>query len=217
MSSATNFSNIIICDDHHVSALGVEMLLRNYIPNSPQIRVASNGKKALELFIQKIPDLMIVDLDLPDIHGREIIKQVRKISPSLRVIVLTGIDEAHTLRQVYQLKVQGILRKTGTSQNLGDALHSAKVNESKTYLDFSVSNLLQAVTDKALTPREYEVLELMAKGHKSGEIAEKMKCSVATVKTYRARIMGKSGARNSAEMMAWFLKGNRNKNGSSYS
>ncbi len=214
MSALNSFSNIIICDDHQVSALGVEMLLRSFIAGSPQVRIALNGQKALEYFAQRNPDLMIIDLDLPDISGQEVIKQVRSASPSLKVIVLTGTNEPHTLRQVYQLKVQGILRKTSTSQNLNDALQSA-ISTDKTYLDISVSNLLQSSQDQALTRREFEVLELMAQGLKSTEIAQKMDCSVATIKTYKTRIMNKSGARNSAEMMAWYLKGNRNKHFSS--
>ena len=99
----------------------------------------------------------------------------------------------------------------GTGQNLSEALAFLKVNPDKIYLDPSVNSILHTSIDQALTRREYEVLELMSQGCTSDEIATKMKCSVTTVKTYRARIMNKSGARNSSEMMAWYLRGNGNK------
>lgn len=217
MVSLANFSNVIVCDDHYVSALGIEMLLREYLPNNLRVRTSSTGKKALDLINQEAADLIIVDLGLPDISGIDVIKQIRARSVQSRIIVLTGTTEPHILRQVYQLKVNGILRKMSTGLNLKEALNFLKINQEKTYLDPSVNSILQTSADQALTRREYEVLELMAQGHTSDEIAEKMKCSVATVKTYRARIMNKSGARNSSEMMAWYLKGNGNKNLGSHS
>lgn len=212
MASVTDFSNIIICDDHYVSALGIEMLLRECSQKNLQIRIASTGKKALDYIHQEPADLIIVDLGLPDISGLDVIKQIRNGSNQPYIIVLTGASESHILRQVYQLKVNGILRKTSTGKNLGEALHFLMIHQDQTYLDPSVSSLLQTSVDQAPTRREYEVLELMAQGLTSDEIAKKMNCSITTIKTYRARIMNKSGARNSSELMAWYLKGNGNKN-----
>lgn len=208
MKDFSDFSNVIICDDHYVSAIGIEMLLSQYAARPLNIRKASTGEKVLELFAQKSSDLLIVDLGLPGISGIEVIKQVRHLSPSSKIIVLTGQNEPHLLRQVYQLKVSGILRKMGTGKNLGDALNFLKSNADKTYLDASVTSILDDQTQTSPTPREYEVLEWMSKGHTSKETAKEMNCSLSTIKTYKARIMNKSGAKNSAEMISWFLKRN---------
>ncbi len=209
MNPAANFSDVIICDDHYVSALGIAALLRDFSQNPLQIRMASTGKMALNFLAEKNPDLITVDLDLPDMSGLEVIKKVRAHSPKSLVIVLTGMSEPQTLQQAHNFKVSGILRKINTGHNLNEALQFLKMNQDKTYLDSSVESILRMSTDQALTPREHEVMELMRQGFTSDKIAEKMKCAVTTIKTYRARIMNKSGARNSAEMMAWYLKGNR--------
>lgn len=203
-----NFSNIIICDDHYVSAVGVETVLREQSQKSIRVRRATTGKKALEYLNQEAPDLIIVDLGLPDMSGLDVVKHIRENQIQSRVIVLTGLSSPHILRQVYQLKVNGILRKMSTGQNLSEAMNFLKLNSDKTYLDPSVTGILRESDGPALTPREFEVMELMADGHTSEEIARKMNCSITTIKTYRARIMNKSGARNSSEMMAWYLKGN---------
>jgi DNA-binding NarL/FixJ family response regulator len=215
MTASGQISEVIICDDHYVSALGIEALLRDYSRDcsSPplQVRTASTGEMALDFFAQQEPDLIMVDLGLPNMSGLEVIKQIRASSSTARVIVLTGLSEPDTLHQVYQLKVNGILKKMNTGQNLNDALNFIKANPGKTYVDSSVDGILRTTADKNITPREYEVLELMTQGLTSDEIAGRMKCAVTTIKTYRARIMNRSGARNSAEMMAWYLKRNGKK------
>ncbi|AUN99102.1 hypothetical protein C0V70_13525 [Bacteriovorax stolpii] len=208
MKESYEFSDVIICDDHYVSAIGVEMLLSQHSSRPLNIRKASTGEKVLELFTQKSSDLLIVDLGLPGISGIEVIKKIRQMSPTTKIIVLTGQNEPHLLKQVYQLKVCGILRKMGTGKNLGEALNFIQTNTDKTYLDTSVTSILKDQSQATPTPREYEVLELMSKGHTSEEIAKEMDCSLSTIKTYKARIMNKSGAKNSAEMISWYLKRN---------
>lgn len=208
MDTSKELSNVIICDDHFVSAIGVEMLLCQYSPYPLNIRKATSGKKALELFDQKSPDLMVIDLGLPDMSGLDVIKKIRETSTTSKIIVLTGQSEPHLLRQVYQLKVNGILKKMNSGKNLGEALNFLKTNSDKTFLDSSTQSLLEVQETYVPTKREYEVLDLMSKGHTSEEIADQLQCSIPTIKTYRARIMNKSGVKNSAEMISWYLKGN---------
>lgn len=207
MSNHNELSNVIICDDHFVSLIGIEMLLGQYFPYPLNIRKATTGKKAIELFTQKLPDLMVIDLGLPDISGIEVVKKIRETSITPKIIVLTGMSEPHLLRQVYQLKVSAILRKMNSGKNLEEALNFLKTKNGNTYLDPSTQSILEIQEIYVPTRREYEVLELMSKGFTSEEIAGHLKCSIPTIKTYRARIMDKSSTRNSAEMISWFLKG----------
>lgn len=200
-------SNIVICEDHFVTAIGIEFLLREHLDSSTITKVTS-GKKALEFFAKNAPDLLIVDLGLPDISGVEVIKELRNTSPESKIIALTGLSDPHILRQVYQLKVNGILKKSNSARNISEALNFLKTNKGATFLDSSVRSILEDEKTYVPTKREYEVLELMSKGHTSEQIAEQLECSLTTVKTYRSRIMAKSGCRNSAEIISWYLKGN---------
>ena len=202
-------SNIIICDDHFLTALGAEMIVINNSPYPVTVRKATTGKDALNLFHQKRPDLIIIDLNLPDMPGVDVIKKIRESSSNSKIIVLTGQTEPYVLRQVAQLKINALLRKSDSSLNLSEALNYTRTSrEEKIFFDSSVSSILGDDETYVPTKREYEVLELMSQGLTSEKIATRLDCSVATVKTYRSRIMNKSGSRNSAEMIAWFLQRN---------
>ncbi|MBY0415388.1 MAG: response regulator transcription factor [Bdellovibrionales bacterium] len=110
MSNLNEISNILICDDHFVSAIGVEMLLNQHFPYPLNVKKGTSGKEVLQLLNQESPDLLIIDLGLPDISGLEVIRQIRKSSATLKIIVLTGLNDPHILKQVHQLKVNGILK-----------------------------------------------------------------------------------------------------------
>lgn len=199
-------SNIVICDDHFLTALGVEIILSQNFPHFLNIRKASTGKEALELYKQKQPDLLLIDLNLPDISGLEVIREILKSPTNSKILVLTGLTEPYLLKQVCQLKVNGLLRKSDTSKNLTEALNFIRTpGQGKMYLDPFIQALLENEEIYIPTKREFEVLELMSQGLTSEKIAQKLDCSVATIKTYRARIMEKSVSRNSAEMVSWFL------------
>lgn len=208
MARSLALSEVLICEDHYVSAIGIEMILRKHSPHPLQVRMAHSGRDALSLLGQESPHIAIVDLSLPDISGIVVIKSIRENHPSTHVIVLTALDDPHLIRQVQLLRVAAILRKNDTDLNLQRALHFLPDRKGKTYLDSSVEEILKITVNQALSPREYEVVALMSEGLTSGEIAARMDCSPATVKTYRSRILAKSGARNSAEIMARYLKGN---------
>lgn len=200
-------SKVLICDDHYLTALGIEMILTNQSPAPVTILKATTGKAALELHDESSPDLLVLDLNLPDMSGLEVIRKIREAKGMAKIIVLTGQNEAYLLRQVYNLKVNGLLKKSNSEKNLFDALHFIRTNESnRIYLDTFMQSILEDEEIYVPTKREYEVLELMTQGLTSERIAQALECSVATVKTYRSRIMEKSGSRNSAEMIAWFLK-----------
>lgn len=200
------FSNIIICDDHYLTALGVEMTLTQNSLHSLNIRKATTGKEALKLFTQEEPHLLLIDLNLPDMSGIDVIKEIREIETTSKIIVLTGQSEPYLLKQVCQLKVNGLLKKSDTGKNLYEALEFIRTNgHDKMFIDSSIQKILNNEETYIPTKREYEVLELMSQGLTSEKIALKLDCSLSTIKTYRSRIMDKSGSRNSAEMVSWFL------------
>ncbi|MFM6929593.1 MAG: response regulator transcription factor, partial [Bdellovibrio sp.] len=131
---------------------------------------------------------------------------------SCLILVLTGSTDTHLLRQALKAGINALLQKSNSAANIEEAVAAVTNSPNSLYMDSEIKMLLDGTTEMALTKREYEVLNLIVDGLTSQEIAQRMDCSITTIKTYRVRIMNKSGARNTAEMIAWFLKGNSNRN-----
>lgn len=200
--------DILLCDDHPICQMGVEYVLQSSHPEPFHLRKVANGNEALEEIKKKMPDVLVLDLGLPDFSGAELIRAIREIAPSLKIIVLTNCDSPPILRQVLQYRVQALLQKTHSIENLKTVFKAAHDHSGIPYVDPTIEKLLaQVSTRPSLTPREFEVLEWIAKGHTSREIANILKCSSETVKSHRSNIMAKINVRNTAEMMAAYLQG----------
>ncbi|MNL23860.1 Virulence factors putative positive transcription regulator BvgA [compost metagenome] len=205
-------TKIILCDDHYISLLGIESILRKKLREQISVQTATTGEAALDLFKTSLPHLVIIDLGLPKMQGLEVIKKIRELSQACLIIVMTASTDVHLLQQTLKSGINGLLQKTDSAANIESALDAVMTSPTSVYLDASIKKLLAGAEGSPLTKREFEVLNLMVEGLTSQEIALRMDCSVTTIKTYRVRIMNKSCARNSAEMIAWFLKGNSKRN-----
>ena len=199
-------NRVLICEDHFVSMIGIESLMKDMLSVPLIFERAFSAGAAIEAVRKNLPDLLVVDLGLPDMSGLEVIQFVRSISQKCQIIVLTANDNGPFLKQILNLNIQALLKKENSEANVREAIDSISKNQDEIFIDASMQRILNLNADKALSSREYEVLKLMVQGFTSKEISEKLNCSVNTVKTYRVRIMNKSGSRNSAEMTAWFLK-----------
>lgn len=197
---------ILFCDDHYISLIGLESVLREATSEDLTIQKTINGEQAIEVLRKNTPDLFIVDLGLPDISGLELIKYAKNQSNKIKIIVLTASNDSNLLKQLISFDIQALLQKDNSAENILEALKHIDQGASDTYFDEVMLRLMSAPSDKTLSVREQEVLQLMVQGYTSKEIAEKMRCSINTVKTYRVRILNKSGSRNSAEVTAWYLK-----------
>lgn len=204
--------NILLCDDHYISLVGIDSILTKAMNGHCKIRYSESGEEALSLFNQERPDLVILDLGLPKMSGLEVIKEIRNLAPECKLIVLSASDDTHLLQQVSLQKVNAIIKKSNTIHHLIEALGTIQRSEDM-YLDPIISRMLKDSDKLSLSPREYEIVELMAQGLTGQEIADNLGCSIATIKTHRMRIMNKCGARNASEILAWFLtKGKSNRN-----
>lgn len=211
------FSNVLICDDQYISVIGIESVLRKIQNLDFQVHHAFSGKEALAVYDNRKPDLVILDLNLPDLSGLEILKAMRLHTHQAKVIVLSGSDDPYLFQQVIQQNANAVLRKLNSHQNIQEAVDFIRRGENSVFIDPSAESLMKNSMNLSLTRREYEVVQLIAQGLTGQEIADKLGCSLATIKTYRMRIMNKSGARNSSEILAWFLtKGNVKRDGSTY-
>lgn len=205
--------NVLLCDDHYISLVGIDGVLSKAFSGLVKIRYANSGEEALDLFEKEEPDFLVLDLSLPKKSGLDVIKAIRSKPSHCKLIVLSASDDAHLFQQVSNQKVHAILKKSNSAEHLVEAFEVGTKKEQSTYLDPTVARILKTSDVLSLTPREYEIVELMTKGLTGQEIADNFGCSIATIKTHRMRIMNKCGARNASEILAWFLtKGKENRN-----
>lgn len=204
-------SDVLLCEDHPFTQAGLELNLRNFLSSQIRIHKALDGRTALSLARAQAPDLAIIDLELPDMTGLEVIKELQELAPQTKIWVLTNCQNPSTLRQLRILKVQAISQKSSSMEDFAKLFDKA-LTTSFTVLDPLTLQLLEQSKHLQFTPKELEVLEKIALGYSNQRISEEMGCALTTVRFHRANIMQKGGFRNAAEVTAWFLKGKNQTN-----
>lgn len=208
--TAHTIRDILICDDHPICQMGVESYLREFLPDSLRIRKSEFGKNTVELFQTQPPDLLVLDLALPDISGLEVLRTVKHSSPDVPVMVVTSCEDLSALRELKKSGANAILWKSHRQSVFQDALRSLQTTaaETKTFIDPDIQRAFDKPPAGGLTKREWEVLELIAQGGTNEAIAKTLGCSLETVKSHRANLGQKTQSRNRAELTAWFLQRN---------
>ena len=204
---------ILVADDHVVLRTGLKMLL-NAQPDIKVVGEAGNGSEVVQLATALQPDLILLDLSMPGLGGLETLPLLRKVVPTIRILILTMHDDESYLRQALHEGVAGYVLKKVADSELIAAIHS--VMRGELYVHPSLTRILleDLLPDKSssvenpwnlLSDREKEVLELVARGHTSAQIAEKLNLSPKTVETYRGRGMEKLGLRTRAALVQFAL------------
>lgn len=204
---------ILVADDHVVLRTGLRMLL-NAQPDIKVVGEAGNGSEVLQLAAALQPDLILLDLSMPGLGGLETLPLLRKVVPSTRILILTMHDDESYLRQALHEGVAGYVLKKAADSELIAAIHA--VMRGELYVHPSLTRILleDLLPDKPsaienpwelLSDREKEVLELVARGHTSAQIAEKLNLSPKTVETYRGRGMEKLGLRTRAALVQFAI------------
>jgi two-component system response regulator FimZ (fimbrial Z protein) len=211
MSHLLRYKCITICDDHPICYYGLEFSLKKIFAHETDFVWTKTGKALLESAQAQEPDLIVLDLKLPDKPGLEVLKELDAMKLKSRIVVMTACDQASVLRQVLNHNVHALLWKTYSEENLASVLETiAGEARTRAYLDPEIKSFLESTPGAVLTPREDEVTNLLVKGHTNPEIASILGCSTETIKTHRANIMRKTGAANRAELNAWYLQGRSN-------
>lgn len=195
---------LLVVDDHPVVTYGVTLLLRSD-PGILLIGSARTGREALDMAQELAPDVVLLDLRLPDMLATEVIRRLRVAAPLVRVILFTAYAEHAALPEVLAAGVAGCLLKDVTTPELASAIHRAHHGDvvMDPRISGSTNGLVQDAMHRAhLTKREYEVLRLVAAGNTNPEIAEELGLARNTVKTYLQSAMTKLGARNRVEAIA---------------
>jgi DNA-binding NarL/FixJ family response regulator len=209
---------VVVADDQRVVRDGLTMLL-GLIDGLDVVGVAADGAEAIDLTERERPDVVLMDLRMPQMDGAEATRRIRSGWPDTQVLVLTTYADDESLFPALQAGARGYLTKDASAEEIEEAIRA--VAGGRTHLDAAVQERLVAavvgqpptaggpVREEAvelpdeLTPREAEVLKLIAAGLSNAEIAEALVVSSATVKTHVNRVFYKTGARDRAQAVRY--------------
>lgn len=198
---------VVVADDQTVVRDGLVTLLR-LLPGIDVIAAASDGREAVELVAEHDPDVLLVDLRMPTMDGVEATRRVRADHPRTEVVVLTTYSDDESVLSALRAGARGFLTKDADAESIGRALQAAAAGQS--IVDADVQRRLIDGTAKrveaaasGLTPREVEVLRLIAEGLSNTEIARHLVVSEATVKTHINHLFAKANLRDRAQAVAY--------------
>ncbi|SDM43612.1 DNA-binding response regulator, NarL/FixJ family, contains REC and HTH domains [Catalinimonas alkaloidigena] len=198
------FIKVVIADDHQLFRDGVLALLARD-EDIDVVGEAATGEEALHIIALREPHVALIDLGLPERHGLDVIKLLRKRHPQVKCIALTMHDEGQYVVQAVRNGAYGYLLKNADEAELKQAIHT--VFTGKKYFNAYISELMiqnmavQGSQVKKLSQREQEVLQRVAEGKITKEIADELSVSTRTVETHRVNIMKKLDVRNTAELI----------------
>uniref|UniRef100_A0A7C2ZZ19 Response regulator transcription factor n=1 Tax=Thermorudis sp. TaxID=1969470 RepID=A0A7C2ZZ19_9BACT len=184
---------VVIVDDHPMLLEGTRVCLER-APDIAVVGVTGMGREAIHLVAEHRPDVLLLDLRLPDISGVEVARQVRAAYADTAIVVLTGYGDAGYLRALRPLGVRGYLPKTATDAEIVDAVRRAAAG-----CTMVASHSEREILTEPLTPREREILRRLVAGQRNAEIAAALLISVKTVEYHVSNIFTKLGARSRAE------------------
>jgi DNA-binding NarL/FixJ family response regulator len=183
---------VVLGDDHTLVRTGVRALLSAH--GMHVVAESSDGRQLLRDVREHRPDIALVDISMPLLDGIEATSRIGRIAPQTRVVILTMHADDLFVRRAQRAGAWGYVLKDAAADRLAEVIERVAAGER--CLDESGDPM-----DEVLTSKEREVLQLILEGRKSGEIAEIMSRSVHTVRSHRARLMKKLGARSAIELV----------------
>ncbi len=209
-------ARILIADDHELVREG----LRKVLASRPDWHVcgeATTGRQAMELVREKRPDLVILDFSMPDLNGLDATRQIRKESPRTEVLVLTMHDTDRLVRDVLAAGARGFILKSDAGRVLVQAVEAllnhrpfftGKVAEMVLQGFLTPQDLAEGGETEArrLTPREHQIVQLVAEGKSSKELAKALCISVRTAETHRTNIMRKLNVHSTADLVRYAVR-----------
>ena len=196
MGEAQETISVLLVEDHTLVRAGIRELLRN-LDGIEVVAEASNGREALDLIEKHMPNVVLMDIAMRGMNGLEVAERVIKQYPRVHVVLLSQYTDEEYVRQSLQIGANGYIPKDAATSELEIAIRAAAQGE--TYLNPSISKHLienylrrpESATGplKQLTPRQREVLQLIAEGNTMNRIAKVLNISVKTVETHRAQLM----------------------------
>jgi two-component system response regulator NreC len=205
---------ILVADDHGVLRAGLTTLL-NAQPDMEVVGEAENGKAAITVSSETQPDVILMDISMPDMDGIEATKQIRQQIPQARVLILSLHEDSELIKEAIRSGARGYILKKALKEDLIRAIHEVMRNE--IYLHASLaqhlfknpSDFIEQEREQAietLTPREVDVLRFIASGYTNKQTAEHLNISVRTVEYHRSHITQKLNLHTRVELMQYAEK-----------
>ncbi len=207
---------VLLVDDHVIVRDGLKTLI------GPQhgmevVGEAESGKQALRLCKEEAVDLIIMDINMPEMNGIEATRKIREVYPEIKILALTMSDRDTHIRSMIQAGASGYILKNAGKKELKKATEA--LMEGRHYFsDHAAKSVMTELVRKKgkvekagpvrLTPRELEVLALIVNEHTNQEIADKLYISIRTVDAHRRNLLQKTGARNTAGLVRYALSHN---------
>lgn len=204
---------VALADDHPVVLAGVKALLQE-APEISLVGEATTGSSALQLICERLPDVAVIDISMPDVNGIDLALQLSKTCPQVKLLALTVHEDRAYVQPLLKAGARGYLLKRSAAEDLVRAIRA--IAAGGVYLDPSVAD--RALSDvargdrsggmpgdgpEALSQRESEVLRLTAQGYSNKEIAARIEVSIKTVETYKTRAAEKLGLKTRADIVRY--------------
>lgn len=209
MTQGKKKRKIIIADDHTLFRQGLKLILED-INDIEVIADVANGKELIEIVKGVTPDLIIMDINMPQINGIEASRILLQENPDLKILVVSMYGDEQYYNSVIENGVKGFILKDAENTELRIAVNT--ILSGKTY--FSQELLLKLIRNRknsnqiSLTQRERQILELICQGLNTPEIAAKLFLSERTVDNHRANLLDKTGCRNSLSLVLYAFRNN---------
>jgi DNA-binding NarL/FixJ family response regulator len=200
---------VLIADDHGIVRSGVKLLLDRQ-PDIEVVAEAEDGVEAVEQVIQHRPDVAVLDVSMPRMTGLQATHEIKQQAPDTQVLILSMHDDERYLFEALRAGAAGYVLKRAADQDLVDAVRAAGRGEP--FLTASAQQTLirdfleRGDQPAELTPREQEVVKLIAEAHTNKEIAEILHLSEKTVESHRGRVLQKLGMRDRVELVRYAIR-----------
>ncbi len=214
---------ILIADDHEVARHGIRSLLEAH-PGWEVCAEAKDGREAVELASSMNPHMILLDVGMPNLNGLEAARQILASSPDVPILILTMLDSDHVVREVLRAGARGFVLKSDAGRDLVAAIEALQLR--RTFFTTKVSQMvLDGYLDRdhpdggedknekkedesapVLTGREREVIQLLAEGKTSKEVAVALHLSVKTAETHRTNLMRKLGLHSLADLTRYAVR-----------
>ncbi len=206
---------ILLADDHEIVRHGVRNMI-NSVANYACCGEAMNGREAVRLAEEHLPDVAVLDISMPELNGIEAARQILKISPKTKILIFTVHDAERIVYEVFNAGAHGYILKSDAGRHLLAAIES--ILEGRHYFSSQISEVLfdsfqrkdmpHASQEEVGRPtsRELEIIQLLAEGSSNKEVAGALGISEKTVETHRATIMRKLGLHSIGELVRYAIR-----------
>jgi DNA-binding NarL/FixJ family response regulator len=208
-------ASILIADDHDLVRHGELALIENH-PGWKVCAEATNGREAVEFAEKFKPDVIVMDIDMPELNGLEATRQIKHRLPGTEILILTGYENEELVHAVFETGARSYIFKTDAKTHLIPAIES--LLKHKPYFTTKVSEIVfrryekttakqaETLPGSPLTARERETVQLLAEGKSNKETAAVLGISIKTVETHRAAIMRKLGLENFSDLVRYAIR-----------